>query len=228
MKEYEIYSSFKVPMCSKTILRLDGRSFHSLSSSLNFEKPYDENFSKSMVDACIEFFKEFSPKFIFTFSDEINILFNKLPFSGRIEKVDSVFPSFISSSLTLNLNKTYNLNSAKPIAFDSRVITITDLEIFKYFKWRQDESWRNCVNSYGIWALKEKYGNKEAQDKINGLKLNEIHELLFDMGINLNNLPIWQKRGIAIYKNNLENLFVDTEIPKFTNEFFKNINIINV
>ncbi|MCC7553571.1 MAG: guanylyltransferase [Methanobacteriaceae archaeon] len=228
MKEYEIYSNLKVPLCSKTILRLDGRNFHTLSKNLKLLKPYDELFFKKIVSVCEEIFNEFSPIFIYAFSDEISILFDKLPYSSRIEKLDSIFPSFASSSLTINLNHDYNLDNIKPIAFDSRVITVTDNEISKYFKWRQDESWRNCVNSYGIHTLKDKYSSKKSNVIIKGLKIQDIHELLFDNGINLNDLPIWQKRGIAIYKNNLEKTIIDFKIPKFNNEFFKNINIIDV
>lgn len=227
MKEYETYSTIKVPICSKTILRLDGRNFHSLSSVLNLSKPFDEKFLKIFTNVSCDIFKEFSPLFIYTFSDEINILLSKLPFSGRVEKLDSVFSSFASSSFTLNLGKEYDIKSFKPIAFDSRIISITYNEIFKYFKWRQDEAWRNCVHGYGIWALKKKFSNEIASDKIKGLKLEDIHDLLFDMGINLNNVPTWQKRGIAFYKNNSK-LFKDLEIPKFYNDYFKEINIIDV
>ena len=45
MKDYEIYSTMKVPKNSNIILRLDGRKFHSLAKHLNLEKPYDYNFS---------------------------------------------------------------------------------------------------------------------------------------------------------------------------------------
>lgn len=49
MKEYEVYGDLKVPVNSKIILRLDGRSFHSLAKNLNLEKPYDEDFARLMV-----------------------------------------------------------------------------------------------------------------------------------------------------------------------------------
>ena len=44
MKDYEVYSSLRVPKNSKIIIRLDGRSFHTLARDLNLVKPYDENF----------------------------------------------------------------------------------------------------------------------------------------------------------------------------------------
>lgn len=91
MKDYEIYSNLKVPKGSNIVLRLDGRKFHTLAKTLNLEKPYDSNFAKLMIEVCKDLFTEFSPKFIYTFSDEINILLSEIPFSNRVEKIDSVF-----------------------------------------------------------------------------------------------------------------------------------------
>lgn len=245
MKEYEVYSDLKVPKNSKIILRLDGRGFHSLSKLLNLEKPYDSNFSDLMVDVSLDIFKEFSPIFSYTFSDEISLILDEIPFNGRIEKLDSVIASFASSSFSFNLNNYFkNANLNKPISFDSRVIPIKDCDIPKYFKWRQDESWRNCVNSYGIWVLKNQFSDKLANEKIKGLKYQEIHDLLFDNGINLNDVDNWKKRGICLYKKDKEvfgfnkkknkeqssfrkYIYKDYNIPKFSSKFFNDIDIID-
>lgn len=239
MKDYEVYSSLKVPKNSKIIVRLDGRAFHKLSRDLNLIKPYDEGFYKVMAKVCEDLFKEFSPLFVYTFSDEISLIFDKLPFDGRIEKLDSIIASFTSSSFVMN----YNTDFKKPPAFDSRIIPINEEDILKYFKWRQDESWSNCVNSHGIAYLKNKYSNNEANDKIKGMKLNEIHELLFQNDINLNNVETYKKRGIGIYRKNKkiegfnkkENknqisyrsyVYTDWELPIFSEKFLKSIGVI--
>lgn len=239
MKDYEVYSSLRVPKNSKVIVRLDGRAFHKLASDLELVKPYDEDFYQVMAKVCEDLFREFSPSFVYTFSDEISLLFDKLPFDGRIEKIDSVMASFTASSFVLN----YVADFKKPPAFDSRIIPINDGDILTYFKWRQDESWTNCVSSHGISYLKTKYPNNEANDKINGMKLNEIHELLFQNGINLNDIETYKKRGIGIYRKNKkvvgfnkkENrnqtsyrsyVFTDWELPIFNEDFFKNIGVL--
>ncbi len=239
MKEYEVYGDLKVPINSKIILRLDGRSFHSLAKNLNLKKPHDKDFAKLMVKVSKDLFNEFAPRFIYTFSDEISILLNNIPFNGRIEKINSVIASFAASSFTYNLDN----QIGKAVAFDSRIIPITNEDIPKYFKWRQDEAWRNCINAYGIYNLKLKYSDEVANKKIKGLKSSDIHELLFKEGINLNDVDNWQKRGIAIYKQNKEIvgynkkqgknqtsyrsfLFADLEIPIFSENFFKSIDII--
>ncbi|MCL2157379.1 MAG: guanylyltransferase [Methanobrevibacter sp.] len=250
MKDYETFSNFKVPKSSRIILRLDGRRFHNLSLKLNFEKPYDIHFYKSMIEVAKDIFREFSPLFIYTFSDEINILLSEIPFSRRIEKLNSVFPSLASSSLTLQLKKNFNKKNHNSdfsdflISFDSRIIPVAIEDVYSYFKWRQDESWRNFVNSYGYWVLRENLSKEEASEKLNGLKSSDIHEYLYSKkGINLNEMPTWQKRGVALYKkkktikginpitkkeeSSFRNfLYVDDELNIFDEDFFKNLAII--
>lgn len=239
MKDYEVYSSIRVPKNSKIIVRLDGRSFHQLACDLDLVKPYDENFYNVISKVCEDLFREFSPLFVYTFSDEISLIFDNIPFDGRIEKINSVIAGFTSSSFVIH----YNTEFKKPPAFDSRIIPIQDGDILKYFRWRQDEAWRNCVNSHGISYLKSKYSNNEANDKIKGMKLADVHELLFENGINLNDIETYKKRGIGIYSeykkiegfNKKENknqisyrshVFTDFNLPIFTEEFFKKINVI--
>ncbi len=236
MKEYEIYSDLRVPVNSKIIIRLDGRSFHSFAQNMELKKPYDDNFCSVMVNVSKELFEEFSPLFIYSFSDEISILLDNVPFNGRIEKMNSVIAGFASSSFTLN----YDVQFSKAVSFDSRVIPITDDEIYDYFKWRQDEAWRNCINGYGIHFLKSKYSSDEANEKINGLGLSDIHELLFQNGINLNDVETWKKRGIGVYRKNKKVIgfnekeskeqtsyrsfvHVDCNLPIFSKEFFNEL-----
>ena len=235
MKEYEIFSDLRVPVNSKIIVRLDGRSFHSFAKKMELVKPYDDAFYNVMVNVSKELFEEFSPLFIYTFSDEISVLLDKIPFNGRVEKINSVFASFASSSFTLNYDKKFS----KPVAFDSRVIPIND-DVYDYFKWRQDEAWRNCVNGYGIHFLKSKYSSDEANQKINGLGLSDIHELLFQNGLNLNDVETWKKRGIGVYRKNKEVIgfnkkeskeqisyrsfvHVDCNLPIFSKDFFNSL-----
>ena len=94
------------------------------------DEPYDENFYKVIARVCEDLFKEFSPLFVYTFSDEISILLDRVPFEGRVEKINSIFASFTSSSFVMH----YNIEFKKPPAFDSRIIPINENDILKYFK----------------------------------------------------------------------------------------------
>lgn len=245
MRDCEIYSNLKVPCTSEILIRADGRGFNRLSRNLNLEKPYDKRFVKFMVGASLDFFQEFSPRFIYTFSDEINILLGDLPFSGRVEKLDSVFASFIASSFT---NKIIGVlgtdtDNLKPISFDSRVLPLDKNGVVEYFKNRQDEAWRNCLNGYAYWTLREKMEKEEAMSVLNGMNGKEIHEMLFSRGLNINEVPTWQRRGLGLYKeekakkgyNPLKDeetetkrssIIVDWDLPLFNMEFFQKHQIL--
>lgn len=236
MKECEIFSSLRVPCGSRIVLRIDGRKFSRLSNSLKLEKPYDISFVKAMAAACLEFSREFSPSFVYTFSDEINVLLAEVPFSGRIEKLNSVFPSFISSSFSKKINSDVNI---KPVSFDSRVIPLSEDGVVNYFKSRQDEAWSNCLNGYAYWTLRKKYDKKETVEILNKKKSSKLHDLIFDSGINVAELPAWQRRGVGIYRKKVQiegfnpitqkkvlserlRLFDDWDLPIFDRDFFMN------
>ena len=247
MKECEIFSDLKVPCGSKIIIRTDGRNFSRLSRELELERPYDHHFAELMLDVCSDFFKEFSPKLIFTFSDEINILLSELPFKGRVEKLNSVFASFIAGSFTKNLmhySKYFrDTENLKPVSFDSRVIPLSNNGVLDYFKNRQNEAWRNCLNGYSYWKLREEYGKSHAVEILNKKKSSELHEILFMKGLNIAEVPAWQRRGIGLYKklvkvdgynpisnervkSNRLKMYTDCDLPLLDEEFFKNNSII--
>jgi tRNA(His) guanylyltransferase len=195
MKNREIYAEMRcIP---PVVVRADGRNFKNTLSGLGFKKPYDLTFARAMANTVELFIKEsgLSPLFAYTFSDEINFLFMSLPFEGRVEKIDSVVASFLGSALTINLQL------EKPVAFDSRIVVLQKEEIPAYFHWRQLEAWRNFVGSWGYYTLRNEGINKtEASKYLKGKKEWEIHEMLFERGINLATLPAWQRRGIVISK----------------------------
>ena len=90
MKEYEQFSQLKVIPDMPIILRLDGRSFSKYTKQLNLQKPFDERLRDIFIEVSKEFIKEFNPKYVYTFSDEINVYFTHIPFNGRVEKINSV------------------------------------------------------------------------------------------------------------------------------------------
>lgn len=245
MKECEIFSSLRVPCGSEVVVRVDGRKFSKLSTELGLKKPYDNDFTNLMCEVSREFFKEFAPKFIYTFSDEINILLADVPFNGRVEKINSVFAGFISASFQknlMNIEKFRNITEkqdTRPVSFDSRIIPLSKDGTITYFKNRQSEAWSNCINGYSYWKLREKYDKSRCVEILNKKKSSELHDLLFENGLNISEVPSWQRRGIGIYRtstqvegyNPLEEKSVKTtrhlprmdhELPILNREFFEN------
>ncbi|MGB9941015.1 tRNA(His) guanylyltransferase Thg1 family protein [Methanosarcina sp.] len=230
MKDREIYAEMRcIP---PVVVRADGRNFKNTLSGLGFRKPYDQTFARAMADTAELFIKKsgLSPLVAYTFSDEISFIFMELPFEGRVEKIDSVTASFLGSALTINLQL------EKPVAFDSRIVALQKEEIPAYFHWRQLEAWRNFVAAWGYYTLRNEGIDKtEASKYLKGKKEWEIHEMLFERGINLATLPAWQRRGVIILREEYEisgfnpvlgkevkslrrKVIQNWEIPKFKSE----------
>jgi tRNA(His) guanylyltransferase len=195
MKDHEIYSNLRA--VAPCFVRADGRNFRKALTNLKCEQPYDIRFAKALVDTSelLIHTSGFSPALAFTFSDEISLLFYELPYRGRVEKLNSVVASFISSAFTLKMP----LN--KPAAFDCRVVPVGANDIQTYLAWRQAEAWRNHVNAYGYYSLRKVgLSGGEAHEKLRNMTSSEIHELVFTHGINLAKTPAWQRRGILVYR----------------------------
>jgi tRNA(His) 5'-end guanylyltransferase len=198
----EVFSGTCIPPENPFFVRLDGWKFKRLSVAVEAEKPFDKNFAKCLVaSGKILFKKGFNPALVYIASDEINILFlNAAIFRGRIEKIDSVLAGLASSTFTLSLQKFFKRKVVG--AFDSRIVLLKDENIHRYLFWRQINAWRNHNNAYAYWVLR-KMGHKplEISKKLKGLKTEELHEMMFKLGLNLAKTPTWQRKGILIYKH---------------------------
>ncbi|NMB78711.1 MAG: tRNA 5'-guanylyltransferase [Methanomicrobiales archaeon] len=239
MENREIFST--ITALPPVFVRLDGRAFHRLTECLGLEKPFDEFFHKGMVTACTSLIAEsgLNPDLAFTFSDEISLYFSKLPFSGRVEKIDSVAASFAASALTLAFGGTTLLS------FDSRVIPATPEFAVEYLTGRQSEAWRNHINAYCQQALiEEGMDSRKAAEQLKGLTGKDLHDMMHIRGFNLAETPAWQRRGTLVYKKLTEKegfnpvtqekvmtersaVTVETDLPLFTKpdgqEFLKRV-----
>ena len=95
-----------------------------------------------------------------------------------------------------------------------------------------EDAHRNCLNSWCYWTLRKEGKNAtEASAELEGKSIAWKNEFLFQRGINFNDLPIWQKRGVGVYWRNYEKMghnpitnedvtavrrevYADFEIPK--------------
>jgi len=191
-KSRELYSKLLVP--DLFLVRVDGRNFSKILEG--FDKPYDLRFARVMVESCREIMKEFNSAFAYTFSDEATFLFRDT-FGCRLEKIDSIIASEFASRVSLRLGV--------PVGFDCRVVFTNIDEIWEYLAWRQDEAWRNHLNSYAFYTLlKEIKDRRMVQRYLEGKKSKELHDILFSKGINPAKTPAWQRRGILIYWKKVE------------------------
>ena len=195
MENREIFSN--ITTIPPVFIRLDGRAFHRLTAKLAFKKPFDDRFNEVMVAVCTALVADsgLSPEFAYTFSDEISLFLKKLPFSGRVEKIDSVAAAFAASALTIALGV------GEPLAFDARIVQATPESAIEYMVNRQDEAWRNHLNAYCQQALiADGMSAKKAAETLKGVPAKDLHEMMHKRGVNLAKTPAWQRRGVLVKK----------------------------
>jgi tRNA(His) 5'-end guanylyltransferase len=199
MENREIFSNLAT--IPPVFVRLDGRAFHGLTRKFGFAKPFDDGFNDAMVEVCRLLVGEsgLTPVFAYTFSDEISLYLTELPFSGRVEKIDSVAASYAASALTLALG------TKEPLAFDARIVQATPESAIEYMTGRQDEAWRNHLNSYCQQALiSEGMDGTDAARILKGMPAQELHEMMHKRGVNLAKTPAWQRRGVLVCKKEIQ------------------------
>ena len=179
------------------VARLDGRSFTRLTKEIcQFEAPFDIRFRDYMVQT-VRYLMDCGFRIVygFTESDEISLLFhpNDNTFGRKVRKINTTLAGEASAAFSMALGKL--------ATFDCRVIPLPNIErVQDYFLWRQEDAHRNSLNAYCYWTLrKEGLEKEEATMLLEGKSVADKNELLFQKGINYNELPNWQKRGIGIY-----------------------------
>jgi tRNA(His) 5'-end guanylyltransferase len=194
MRALEYFHSLRLLPGAWPIVRVDGRGFTRFTAS-RFEKPFDPRFRDLMVATARTLLEELQGLCAYTESDEISVL---LPpewdlFDRELEKVVSVSAGIASATFTRACGETAH--------FDSRVWLGANQElVIDYFHWRQADAARGALNGWCYWTLR-KSGKSvaEATGALERRTFAEKNELLFQHGINFNNLPLWQRRGVGLY-----------------------------
>ena len=184
------------------VARLDGRSFTQLTKEIcQFEAPFDVRFRDMMVKTVKELMNcGFRVIYGYTESDEISLLFHpeEDSFGRKVRKYNSVLAGEASAAFSLQLGQ--------PGIFDCRMVPLPNIERVKdYFLWRQEDAHRNALNAHCYWALrKEGESSRKATAALEGKSIAYKNELLFQKGINFNDTPSWQKRGIGLWWEDVE------------------------
>lgn len=230
MRVYEQSLDQIIPPGNYIVARIDGRSFTRLTKEVcKFDAPFDKDFNQMMVETVRGLISDAGMEIIYgyTQSDEISLLFapEAVVFGRKVRKLNSVLAGTASALFSLQLGK--------PAVFDCRICPLPNKELVKdYFRWRMEDAHRNCLNSWCYWTLRKEGKNAtEASAELEGKSIAWKNEFLFQRGINFNDLPIWQKRGVGVYWRNYEKMghnpitnedvtavrrevYADFEIPK--------------
>ena len=194
MRALEYFHSLRLLPGVWTVLRLDGRGFTRLTES-GWEKPFDLRFHGLMVETARALLDGLGGIYAYTESDEISLLFRPewSLFDRELEKLVSVSAGIASAAFTSG--------AGLPAHFDSRVwLGATEDLVVDYFRWRQSDAGRCALNGWCYWTLR-KAGQSvgQATAALEGTSFSEKNELLFRHGINFNDLPLWQRRGVGLY-----------------------------
>lgn len=212
--QYEDRTRTFLPRRTYTVIRVDGKAFHTLTRG--FSRPFDRDLETIMDLTAIRLCEEVQgAKFAFVQSDEISLLLTDFEtpttcawYDGNVQKMASVSAAIATAEFNKALLNTAGLNvkahvtndkfltngkGVKTAYFDSRVFTIPDVvEVENYFIWRQNDASRNSVQM----AARAVYGHKQLE----GQGIPQLHDLLHAKGINWNDYPTGEKRGRIIKK----------------------------
>lgn len=211
MKEqYENRFRFMVPRRTYTIIRVDGKAFHTLTAKC--KRPYDTDFMAVMDKTTVSLMNELQgSKLGFVQSDEISILltdFDKpetcAAFDGNLQKLCSVSAAIATASFNRNSTCDGPPNWGWGL-FDSRVFIIPDpVEVENYFIWRQKDSERNSVV-----MLAQHYASHR---ELLGKSRTEQMDIIYNAGDNWNHHPAGFKRGRVVVNGHL------LDAPIFTDD----------
>jgi tRNA(His) guanylyltransferase len=202
MRVYETANDVCVLPEMYMVARIDGRSFTKLTKDVHkFKAPFDEVFRDYMVETVKHLMNcGFNVIYGFTESDEISLLFdfNETTFSRKHRKYNSVLAGEASAKFSTLLGSV--------ASFDCRICELPNKNlIVDYFRWRNEDAHRNALNAHCYWRLRQDGFTKgQATKRIEGISNADKNELLFSYGINFNEIPNWQKRGVGIYWKDVE------------------------
>lgn len=198
MRVYETSLDISVPPGLWMVARLDGKGFTKWTHDKGFKKPFDDTFHEIMLDATMGLMELSGFKILYgyTESDEISLLIHKDDdtFNRKMRKLNSTLASIASVMAS---------QSGGPCFFDCRICVLPDVEtVVDYFRWRMEDSSRNCLNGYCYWLLRQSGMSKRAATKeLEGKGVAFKNELLFSkFGINFTkDITAWHKRGSGVY-----------------------------
>jgi tRNA(His) guanylyltransferase len=205
---YEDRTRYMLPRRTYTIIRLDGKAFHTYTKGL--EKPFDlgliEDFDKAVLNIMPQIQ---GAQCAYVQSDEISILVTDFEkentsawFDGNVQKIVSVSASLMTAEFnflrTRRCNPYIESCDTKPHGndlafFDARVFTIPDwIEVYNYFVWRNNDCSRNSLRM----MAQSLYSHKE----LDGQTCSQMSAMIYDKGVDWENYDMGLKNGRLIYK----------------------------
>lgn len=193
MKAAEQLTRSILPRRTYTVLRLDGRAFHSYTRGLS--RPYDLEFMADMDAVAVTLAEQVAGcRLGYVQSDEISLVLTDFTvagtqpwFDGQVQKIVSVAAGLASARLTQRRPDQLGM-------FDARVFTLPDLvDVADYLTWRQ----RDCVRNSVSMAAQAHFSH----GSLHGVGTRAMRErLLSEAGVDWENYPAGFRLGRAVVK----------------------------
>lgn len=193
MKSYEhVYRTY-LPRRTYTLLRLDGRAFHTFTR--NFDKPFDQLFIDAMNRTAEALCAEITgTRFAYVQSDEISLLVTDFEnhetqqwVGGNLAKTLSLSASCATAMFNAAIGR------GRPATFDSRVWTMSDAnEVANYFIWRQ----RDCIKNSVSMLAQSHFSHKALEGKSTDHRLDMLRE----SGVSWGDLSADLRQGRVVVK----------------------------
>lgn len=214
MKRYESSTGSILQWREPTILRVDGKAFHTFTRG--YSKPYDPRIAAAMTEAAKDLMSEIAgAELAYVQSDEISVLIRSdhtlttQPWFGyKVQKMVSVgaATAAVAFNATIEPPAAAGAWSRPRVKFDGRVFNVPSRDVNNYFLWRQQDATRNSIQGLAQSLF--------AHSKLQGLSCDQLQELLWkERKINWNDLPVFQKRGWCVFRGSM-----DLEIPIFSQD----------
>lgn len=178
------------------VIRLDGRGFTTLTKKvMDYKRPFDSRFRDAMAATTKHVMSAgFNCVYGYFQSDEISILLSQddTTFNRKTRKINSVAAGEASAAFTNEIGRV--------AAFDCRVSQLpTDELVVDYFRWRQQDAARNSLNGYCYYTLRDNgFSKRTATSQLLHMSVSDKNQMLFEHGINYNDLPGWEKNGVGV------------------------------
>jgi len=191
MKQYEQPTQMLLPRRTYTVLRLDGKSFHTFTAGC--DKPYDESLADALDNAALALLAEgMGGRLGYGQSDEYSFLLTDFDapnteawFGGNVQKIVSV----AASVFTAEFNWAYG--GVTQGYFDARVFTLPSREeALNYFIWRQIDCVRNSVSMLASCCI--------SHQELMGKTVEQRKTMLEERGQYWDNWPTPYKHGRVV------------------------------
>lgn len=183
MKQYESVYHHHALRKTPLVIRVDGRAFHARTIAWGCEKPFDYSLRVDMLFAAQQVASGLQGFVVgYHQSDEVSFVLcddkrveSEPHFGYDIQKVVSTTTSAMTSRFD------------RDAEFDCRAFSVPPHEVSNYLLWRAKDWERNSLQM----LARSHFSHKQ----LDGKNRQEMHEMLYSVGVNWNDLPDHWKNG---------------------------------